>query len=417
LGDARGRSGVLTMLGTLRLERGEPERAEADFVEAIEISRSIGYRYGEALTLMNLGVLHALVNRASRSLACIEEAAAVYEAMGNRRGLAMVLANQAWLRHSWFGDTARATAEAEEALAAYREIGDVRGEAQATGMLGTMAAAEGRVGRAFGLMNEGLRLAMEVDDAWLAAQSLREMALAEVALGYTDAAVEHAAQAERLCSEREMTDLAVSVAAAKGRALLGAGRVEEALVATERAMLGLRPGVDFAHQVPFARALALEAAGERAEADTHLDLAYRRLQEMLSDLTEEQREAAIGNVPANREVVERWRLRRPQRIPVRIASADAPGGKPLTADDFVTVQWTVSAPGDEHLGRVELRRHRMQRLIAEAAEQGGAPTVDDLCSVLGCSSATVRRDLKALRERGQSIITRGTRIPRRPQRR
>ena len=49
LHDARGQAEVLGMLGTLRMERGESDLAEADFTRAIETSRTIGYRHGEAV--------------------------------------------------------------------------------------------------------------------------------------------------------------------------------------------------------------------------------------------------------------------------------------------------------------------------------------------------------------------------------
>ncbi|MBM3696264.1 MAG: tetratricopeptide repeat protein, partial [Actinobacteria bacterium] len=55
--DARGQAEVLGMLGTLRMERGESDLAEADFNRAIEMSRTIGYRHGEAVYQMNLGIL------------------------------------------------------------------------------------------------------------------------------------------------------------------------------------------------------------------------------------------------------------------------------------------------------------------------------------------------------------------------
>ena len=58
---------------------------------------------------------------------------------------------------------------------------------------------------------------------------------------------------------------------------------------------------------------------------------------------------------------------------------------------------------------MERRRERLQRLLAEAAAQEGAPTVDDLAGALEASVATIRRDLAALRHSGRPARTRGTR--------
>ena len=67
INDARGQAEVLGMLGTLRMERGESDLAEADFNRAIEMSRTIGYRHGEAVYQMNLGILLGLTNRPNAS--------------------------------------------------------------------------------------------------------------------------------------------------------------------------------------------------------------------------------------------------------------------------------------------------------------------------------------------------------------
>ena len=58
---------------------------------------------------------------------------------------------------------------------------------------------------------------------------------------------------------------------------------------------------------------------------------------------------------------------------------------------------------------VRRRRHRLLRLLREAEEQGGQPTVPHLAEAIGVSVATVKRDLQELRREGYEIRTRGTR--------
>ena len=105
-----------------------------------------------------------------------------------------------------------------------------------------------------------------------------------------------------------------------------------------------------------------------------------------------------------------WEGRRPTIERMRIAAAAAPGGRTLSDADQVEVAWTVATPADELIAdRIERRRTQLLRLIAEAADQGGAPTVEDLAAALGSSSATIRRDLSSLRAAGRAVETRGTR--------
>jgi hypothetical protein len=212
-----------------------------------------------------------------------------------------------------------------------------------------------------------------------------------------------------------MGDLAVSVGATLGRALLADGQVGEALEATSRAVQGLGSGVDFAYQVAFAHSLVLDKAGQPDEGARYLELAYTKLQSMLAGLSDDQRAIALRNVPGHREIVERWLERRPQQIEVRIAAADAPSGRALEDHELVTVTWTVSEPSDNTLTDApKRRRKRLIRLLTEAAEQGGSPTVSDLADALGVGAATVRRDLAALRAAGRHVATRGTRVARQP---
>jgi DNA-binding SARP family transcriptional activator len=100
-----------------------------------------------------------------------------------------------------------------------------------------------------------------------------------------------------------------------------------------------------------------------------------------------------------------------RQITVRLPQASAPTGRPLQDDEYVTVTWTQSTPEDSAIGReMDRRRQRLLRLLKQAAEQGAAPTVDDLAEALQVSPPTIKRDLAALRRVGHSAHTRGSRI-------
>jgi hypothetical protein len=94
-------------------------------------------------------------------------------------------------------------------------------------------------------------------------------------------------------------------------------------------------------------------------------------------------------------------------ISVRLARADAPTGRPLRADEYVSVTWTVEAPEDKAVpGKVGRRRHRILRLLAQAQAQGATPRDQDLAAALDVGLRTLRRDMAALRAEGHQLPTR-----------
>ena len=114
-------------------------------------------------------------------------------------------------------------------------------------------------------------------------------------------------------------------------------------------------------------------------------------------------------VPVNRAILEAHaRLTGAQpRISVQLARQAAPLGRPLGEADYIPVEWTVAAPDDDFITRPdERRRHILQRLLAEAREQGAAPTDADLARALGISRRTIERDMAALHAAGHTLPTR-----------
>jgi hypothetical protein len=95
-----------------------------------------------------------------------------------------------------------------------------------------------------------------------------------------------------------------------------------------------------------------------------------------------------------------------------IASFQAPHGRPLTETDMVEVVWTIDAGLEDaevrrRHGKDGLRQVRILRLIDEALDQGGAPTIEDLAQALAVTPRTIKRDLAVLSSKGFVIKTRG----------
>jgi len=58
-------------------------------------------------------------------------------------------------------------------------------------------------------------------------------------------------------------------------------------------------------------------------------------------------------------------------------------------------------------GRENLRRIRIQRITAEAIEQAGILSQEDIGKYLNCSVGTIKRDISELKQEGIEVITRG----------
>ncbi len=162
--------------------------------------------------------------------------------------------------------------------------------------------------------------------------------------------------------------------------------------------------------IHFWRYLALQAVRRIDEAWAMLERAHTGLTGALADLTPDQRDQALLSVPEHRSIVEAWSATQPLILTVLLPALEAPTGRPLREDEWVEVAWTIDEPTDRAVtDPVARRRGRLVRLMREARDQGGAPTVEDLASALEVSRTTVRRDLASLRQLGEPVFTRGSR--------
>lgn len=103
---------------------------------------------------------------------------------------------------------------------------------------------------------------------------------------------------------------------------------------------------------------------------------------------------------------------RPGQVRRVVASLKAPFGPPLAETSKLEITLTVDSGIDDatvmaEQGREALRRGRILRLIDEALDQGGVLTQEDLAQVLGVGARTIRRDVRALKEAGELLHTRG----------
>jgi hypothetical protein len=101
------------------------------------------------------------------------------------------------------------------------------------------------------------------------------------------------------------------------------------------------------------------------------------------------------------------------QIQLLVVAAQEPAGKALEQCQKVTVRLTLDAGQDDYQVRLVygvegLRRARILRLTAEARDQGGLLSYEDLAfRLFNCGVRTIVRDVQALRRRELEVPSRG----------
>jgi hypothetical protein len=101
------------------------------------------------------------------------------------------------------------------------------------------------------------------------------------------------------------------------------------------------------------------------------------------------------------------------QIQLLVVAAEEPAGKPLEQCHKLTVRLTLDAGQDDYQVRLAygvegLRRARILRVTAEAREQGGLLSYEDLAfRLFNCGVRTIVRDVQALHRRELEVPSRG----------
>jgi DNA-binding SARP family transcriptional activator/tetratricopeptide (TPR) repeat protein len=367
VGDLFNEGHVLSNIGIALWHAGEYAEARAMLERSLAISRETGDRRAQAAALSNLGSLAAILGDLRRGAELLSDAALQWEAAGNRHGASAVLSNLAELRFD-MGDYAGALARFDEALALNRDIGRPRGEAYALTGRGCALLELGRPAEARAALQTAAEIRRTLGERGNLAQTLASLVCACLAAKDTPAALAHAQSALGLLDTRQDSP-----------ALL--------------------------RDVHFAAYSAWAAAGRAAESESHLRQAAAAMQAMAADLPPEA-QTGFANLLINRRI-RNAAAARSRCLPARLARAGASLGRRLADHDYVHVEWTLWAPGDEQVpAGVQRRRHVLRRLLDEAEAAGAAPTDDDLARALGVSRRSILRDMAQLAATGARVSTR-----------
>lgn len=397
LGDQAAQAFYYCNLGSIRqLQEGGSAAAERAYQKALELARSIGYRLVEARALNNLGNIYVEME-VERALACYIEAAAILRGLRDERRVHVVQLNIAQCLLGALGDYETARPLAEKALAYARCTDDAWVWGFAEIIAGWVAGYTQDLPTARTLLLAAVARLEAIKTPWLIGVAYQILALIEEQMGWRSAAQEHLTAAEKMTRQEGWQPSLVIIQAHQARMCLEAGELTEADRLSTEALhswnaTGAQPWL-----APFVRSQVLLALGRTVEADPLLEQAHILLTQMLEALTPVHRQLSVQRVAIHRDILAAWQTQRRHCVTVRLPRNDAPTGRPLQPEEYVEVQWTITAPADEAIpDKVNRRRQRLARLLNEAASQGARPTYSSLAQALAVSVRTIAQDLAAI---------------------
>jgi tetratricopeptide (TPR) repeat protein len=412
--DRRGESGAHRSIGLAAAWAGDYVAAESHQKQSLGLAREIGYLSGQGMALSGLGIIAAEQGYYVEARSYYDQALRIFGRTGDRDHEGRILNNLGFILDQ-MGAYAEAEDHFERVLANSRDIGSRHGEVVALVNLAQVANHQGRNQEALELGQQALAHAEEIGER--RAQGYAWTIVGDILASLGRLADAESAYRRSLGLRRELgqPNLAPEALAGLVRLALARRDLRQAFAFTDEILEHLKMGSLGGTKDPMLVYLscyqALQAVHD-ARAPRILAEAYHQVQEQAARITDDRlRRRYLDNVDAHREIVAAhaaWQSRSLKAV--RLPCADAPTGRPLRDDEYVTVTWTVAAPEDEALEDGPARRQaRIHRLLQEAAEQGATPTVGDLAAALAVSEPTVRRDLAALRHAGHPVKTRGSR--------
>lgn len=410
IGDHRGRIEALNYQAVAQFKLGRFADAEELFSTALELSRSIGYRWGEGTNLVNLAAINTARGQGGRALDYLVAATDVFGSLDQRRGEAFVKTNQAELNHRLLGDDDAAAELASSAAVYFRSVGDQPHECVAMCVLSSVDRRNGKRRLARRRLNDLLSRAINDGDANGEVEARRVLAKIETDGGDWRAAIVHLDQILRLGEEFPLESVLPSVLAQRAFAALMLENRSQAKAFTDRALALNMAGAEDAHLTAWTCGEVLRQLGDETGATEQFKLAHDLLTSSLQGLPPDLVDRSWTSIPEHARIAIDFERRFVSTVSAHIPAIGAPMGRSLNSDEYVDVVWTVAHPSDWKIEQPARRRqHRLERLTLEAEAQGGSARIVDLANALAVSERTIKRDIAELRARGTALKTRKSR--------
>ncbi len=418
LRDDRAQAALLSQLGYTVIYTNDSSRASTYFQAALPIYQALGDFQGQ------IDCLAGLVSTAESdgdyflALSYLQQNMALAEATGDARRISRGLHNMGVIHYD-LGDMDAAEAFLRRALQLKETTGDRHSQAFTYFYLSVVSIERGDLQTAQAHLDTALEIFRQVQDVSYEGDGL--FALGQLALLRNDppSAVEHLRASCR--RRRELGEPAYAVIDLSYLALaeLAWGDQVTAWQHSQEAVTEFQAGlagVEHPQRIFYNHFCVAEATRHWAAARVTLEEAARIVDERAEHISAPAlREKYRAGHRINRAIAGAIADQPPPGcLRVRLPRAEAPGHRRSASDEVVALTWTVEA-GEadtalaEREGKVALRRHRLNRLLAEAEAAGATPAIADLAGALDVSPRTIRTDLAALKRQGHAVRTLGGR--------
>lgn len=382
--------------------QGAPQDSIPWIEQSISIYRAIGDFWRMAHT--QVGLMGSLLEASlwDKALTTINEAIPVLDAYGDRPNVAVARHNQAWAYIS-LGEHNKARQNLEKNLYVFESIRSRRALSSTQFSLGEIAENEGDDNEAISRYRLALANAESVNSLEEKAYALYALGTLSLKLERPDDAISFLESSLSLWVDQENAWEQKRTESALGLALLSVGERARAAELAEKGWsdfqvhtsLGEKP-----QEWMWMLYRLLKALDQPELAREILFAAYSEIQRQAQNIRDENfRHGFFERVLVNRAIVcaHDELVDAPRVMSARLARKNIPLGRSLREDEYVRVQWTLSAPEDESIADKSARRHyRLKRLLDEAEKQDAAPTDDDLAQALDVSRRTILRDMQVL---------------------
>jgi DNA-binding SARP family transcriptional activator len=400
---------VHNALAWITRARGD-HRAEAEHCRAMLAQmRAIGHRYYEGVALNNLSLAHSALGEHGPAIEAAEQALDLFRQIDHRHGQVILLLNLS-SRYKSTGQLAQARRVLAEGLPLARELALADDEARILSSLAELLTHAGEYEAAEEALGRADEITRDLGSSYLQATvhyRAGELCLARGDYGRAGQLFDQALREYEASGYAYYQTLMRSFLAAT-RYCQGDWAGAVTLSSQALAEMDSRPDSPLILEACLHHYQIMAAAGQAEAARAALERAYTQVQERRAALPDPAwQRGFVQDVPLHREIVAAREALQPRHLTVRLPRAEAPLGRALRDDEYVTVTWTVEAPDDAALpGKAARRRHQLLRLLAEAQGQGAAPRDEDLAEALGVGLRTLRRDIAALRAGGHDLPTR-----------